>query len=146
MIQKLGLVLHHLVSPPSRVPVHWTSAALHKLDVLVSLRRHVKTQRDRADVSCQNINSDKACPAAKLSSSSSICRAIRPDVHGFHHAKTMARDCLARSTTCTKRASLAPALLALLWLRHLAAATLRERPVLLLLDEVAELLLPPVDL
>ena len=57
----------------------------------------------------------------------------------------MARDCLARSTTCTKRASLAPALLALLRLRHLAAATLRERPVLLL-DEVAELLLPPVDL
>ena len=26
--------------------------------------------------------------------------------HGFHHAKTMACDCLARSTTCTKRASL----------------------------------------
>ena len=57
----------------------------------------------------------------------------------------MARDCLARSTTCTKRASLAPALLAPLPLRRLAAATLRERPVLLL-DEVAELLLPLVDL
>ena len=89
-------------------------------------------------MSCQNINNDKACPAAKLSSSSSICRAIRPDVHGFHHAKTMARDCLARSATCTKRASLAPALLALLPLRRPAAATLRERPVLLLLDEIGD--------
>ena len=58
----------------------------------------------------------------------------------------MARDCLARSTTCTKRASLAPALLALLPLRRLAAATLRERPILLRLDEVAELLLPPMNL
>ena len=29
-------------------------------------------------------------------------------IHGFHHAATMARDCLARSTTCTKRASLGP--------------------------------------
>ena len=58
----------------------------------------------------------------------------------------MARDCLARSTMCTKRASLAPALLAPLSLRRLAAATLRERPVLLRRDEVAELLLPPMDL
>ena len=52
-----------------------------------------------------------------------ICRARRPDVQGFHHAKTMARDCLAISTTCTKRASLAPALRALLhsddWLPQL---------------------------
>ena len=89
-----------------------------------------------------NRDSCKAGPAAKLSSGS-ICRALRPDVHGFHHAKTMARDCLARSKTCTKRASLA--LLALLSLRRLAAATLRERPVLLHLDEVAEMLLPPMD-
>ena len=57
--------------------------------------------------------------------------------HGFHHAKTMARDCLARSATCTKRASLGPAVLALLPLRRLAAATLRERPALLRRDEVA---------
>ena len=63
-------------------------------------------------------------------------------IHGFHHAKTMPRDCLARSITCTKRASLGPALLALLPLRRLAAATLRERPALLRLDEVTELLLP----
>ena len=55
----------------------------------------------------------------------------------------MARDCLARSITCKKRASLGPALFALLPLRRLAAATLR---VLLRLDEVAELLLPPMDL
>ena len=41
---------------------------------------------------------------------------------------------------------LGPALLALLPLGRLAAATLRERPVLLRLDEVAEVLLPPMDL
>ena len=58
----------------------------------------------------------------------------------------MARDCLARSTKSTKRASLAPALLALHPLRRLAAATLRERPVLFRRDEVAEMLLPPMDL
>ena len=56
--------------PALQVPVRWTSAALHKPNVLVSLHRHTKTQRDRADVSCQNINTDKAGPAAKLSSSS----------------------------------------------------------------------------
>ena len=43
-------------------------------------------------------------------------------------------------------AAFGPALLALLPLRRLTAATLRERPVLLRLDAVAELLLPPVDL
>ena len=58
----------------------------------------------------------------------------------------MAHDCLARSITCAKRASLGPALLALLPLRRLAAATLRERPVLLRLNKLAELLLPPIDL
>ena len=42
----------------------------------------------------------------RSSSSSSICRAMRPHVHGFHHAETMACDCLARSTMCTKQASL----------------------------------------
>ena len=67
MIKKLSLVLRCLVSPPSR---SWTSAALHKPNVLVSLRRHIKTKRDRADVSCQNINSDKACPGTKSSSGS----------------------------------------------------------------------------
>ena len=49
-----------------RVLVHWTSAALHKPNILVSLRRHIKTKRHRADVSCQNINSDKACPTVDL--------------------------------------------------------------------------------
>ena len=48
--------------------------------------------------------------------------------HGFHYAKTMARDCLVRFSRVTKRASLGRALLAL------------RR------DEVAELLLPPMDL
>ena len=57
--------------PALQVLVHWTSAALHKPNVLVSLRRHIKTKRDRADVSCQNINSDKACPGTKSSSGSS---------------------------------------------------------------------------
>ena len=58
-------------------------------------------------------------------------------IHELHHAKTMACHCLARFATCTRRASLAPALLALLPLRRLAAATLRERPVPLRRDEVA---------
>ena len=58
----------------------------------------------------------------------------------------MARDCLVRFARVTKRASLGRALLALLPLRRLAAATLRERPVLLRRDKVAELLLPPMDL
>ena len=48
--------------------------------------------------------------------------------HGFHYAKTMARDCLVRFARVTKRASLGRALLAL------------RR------DEVAELLLPSMDL
>ena len=56
---------------PGPGPLLWTSAALHKPNVLVSLRRHIKTQRDRADVSCQNINSDKACPGTKSFSGSS---------------------------------------------------------------------------
>ena len=61
-------------------------------------------------------------------------------------------DCLARFPRFTKRATPDPALLPFLPLRRLAAATLRERPAPLRLDEVAlpalhlELLLPPMDL
>ena len=45
-------------------------------------------------------------------------------IHGFHHPMTMTRAFLERSTTCTKRACLDPALLALLLLRRLDAAIL----------------------
>ena len=69
MIKKPGLALLPR-EPALQVPVHWTSAALHKPNVLVSLYRHTKTQRDRANVSYQNINSDKAGPAVKVSSRS----------------------------------------------------------------------------
>ena len=71
-------------------------------------------------------------------------------IHGLHHAKTKTCHCLARFARFTKRTSLGPDLLALLPLRRLAAATLRERPVPLRRDEVAlhalhlELLLPPM--
>ena len=52
-------------------------------------------------------------------------------------------DCLARLQTEPLRALL---FLRSSPLRRLAAATLRKRPVLLRLDEVAELLLPLIDL
>ena len=70
MIKKPGLALHSLVSPSSR------SRSTGRLRLCTSqtyLSRSIgtqKTQRDRADVSCQNINSDKAGPAVKVSSSS----------------------------------------------------------------------------
>ena len=50
-MMKLGLVLHCLVSLPGPGPLLWTSAALHKPNVLVSLRRHEGPKGGREDVS-----------------------------------------------------------------------------------------------
>ena len=83
-----------------------------------------------------------APPTAQLCSGASTAANHLPRneglmIHGFHHAKTMACDCLARNTTSTKRACLGPDLLPFLPLRRLAAATLRQRPVPLRRHEVA---------
>ena len=47
---------------PGPGPLLWTSATLHKSYVLVSLRRHIKTKGNRADVSWTSAH--KACRAA----------------------------------------------------------------------------------